>query len=100
MLLINNFALTVYNREFFEKFIKNLKKAIDNAYLVMYYIRALCESEASSYDPLAQSVEHLAFNQGVRSSSLRWITTKSESVKQTGLDFCLYEYFEQFELFD
>ncbi len=26
--------------------------------------------------PLAQSVEHLIFNQGVRSSSLRWTTTK------------------------
>ena len=25
-------------------------------------------------DPLAQSVEHLTFNQGVRSSSLRWVT--------------------------
>ena len=27
-------------------------------------------------DPLAQTVEHLTFNQGVRSSSLRWITKK------------------------
>ena len=26
------------------------------------------------YDPLAQVVEHLTFNQGVRSSSLRWVT--------------------------
>ena len=26
------------------------------------------------FDPLAQSVEHLTFNQGVRSSNLRWIT--------------------------
>ena len=26
------------------------------------------------YGPLAQSVEHLIFNQGVRSSSLRWTT--------------------------
>ena len=25
-------------------------------------------------DPLAQSVEHLTFNQGVRSSNLRWVT--------------------------
>ena len=30
----------------------------------------------SKYDPLAQSVEHLTFNQGVRSSNLRWITSK------------------------
>ena len=28
----------------------------------------------AKYDPLAQVVEHLTFNQGVRSSSLRWIT--------------------------
>ena len=28
-------------------------------------------------DPLAQSVEHLTFNQGVRSSSLRWVTKKA-----------------------
>ena len=29
------------------------------------------------FDPLAQSVEHLTFNQGVRSSNLRWITKGS-----------------------
>ena len=28
----------------------------------------------SQYDPLAQSAEHLTFNQGVRSSNLRWVT--------------------------
>ena len=28
-----------------------------------------------TYDSLAQSVEHLTFNQGVRSSNLRWVTT-------------------------
>ena len=28
----------------------------------------------SQFDPLAQSVEHLTFNQGVRSSNLRWVT--------------------------
>ena len=28
----------------------------------------------SHCDPLAQVVEHLTFNQGVRSSSLRWVT--------------------------
>ena len=26
------------------------------------------------YDPLAQPAEHLTFNQGVRSSNLRWVT--------------------------
>ena len=28
----------------------------------------------TKHDPLAQSVEHLTFNQGVRGSSLRWVT--------------------------
>ena len=28
----------------------------------------------TKYDSLAQSVEHLTFNQGVRSSNLRWVT--------------------------
>ena len=28
-------------------------------------------------DPLAQSAEHLTFNQGVRSSNLRWVTKLS-----------------------
>ena len=33
-----------------------------------------------AYDPVAQLVEHLTFNQGVRSSRLRWVTnTKSTS---------------------
>ena len=30
------------------------------------------------YDSLAQSVEHLTFNQGVRSSNLRWVTNSGE----------------------
>ena len=32
----------------------------------------------AKYDPLAQSVEHLTFNQGVPSSNLGWITNKSD----------------------
>ena len=28
-------------------------------------------------DPLAQSAEHLTFNQGVRSSNLRWVTNNT-----------------------
>ena len=32
-------------------------------------------SVTANYDPLAQPVEHLTFNQGVRSSNLRWVTT-------------------------
>ena len=31
------------------------------------------------HDPLAQLAEHLTFNQGVRSSNLRWITIKGPS---------------------
>ena len=31
-------------------------------------------SQRSLFDPLAQSAEHLTFNQGVRSSNLRWVT--------------------------
>ena len=31
----------------------------------------------SHHDPLAQSAEHLTFNQGVRSSNLRWVTNKN-----------------------
>ena len=34
---------------------------------------------SENYDPLAQSVEHLTFNQGVRDSSSRWVT-KTERV--------------------
>ena len=31
-------------------------------------------------DPLAQTVEHLTFNQGVRSSNLRWVTKKTKII--------------------
>ena len=31
----------------------------------------------AKHGPLAQVVEHLTFNQGVRSSSLRWLTSKT-----------------------
>ncbi len=34
----------------------------------------------TEYDSLAQSVEHLTFNQGVRSSNLRWITKRIDKV--------------------
>ena len=33
-------------------------------------------AKQTQYDPLAQLVEHLIFNQGVRSSNLRWVTTE------------------------
>ena len=34
---------------------------------------------SENYDPLAQSVEHLTFNQGVRDSSSRWVTKKKRA---------------------
>ena len=34
-------------------------------------------TESAMYDPLAQLVEHLTFNQGVRRSSLRRVTIES-----------------------
>ena len=37
------------------------------------------------YDPLAQTVEHLTFNQGVRSSSLRWVTKKAQ-LRNSGVE--------------
>ena len=46
---------------------------LDKKRFVWYHIKVGFEE----YDPLAQTVEHLTFNQGVRSSSLRWVT-KSE----------------------
>ena len=36
--------------------------------------------ECTKHDPLAQSVEHLTFNQGVRGSSLRWVTKIREGI--------------------
>ena len=35
------------------------------------------------FDPLAQLAEHLTFNQGVRSSNLRWVTRKNRSFLTT-----------------
>ena len=36
-------------------------------------------SRPSHYDPLAQSVEHLTFNQGVVGSSPTWVTIKNSA---------------------
>ena len=43
----------------------------------------------SANDPLAQPVEHLTFNQGVRSSNLRWITKIPETPCVSGIFFAL-----------
>ena len=48
---------------------------LDNGAKIVYYSQA--SKRTSKYDPLAQSVEHLTFNQGVRSSNLRWITKQT-----------------------
>ena len=48
------------------------QKLLTNA--VQYDIIIRCQK----HDPLAQSVEHLTFNQGVRGSSLRWVTKTRE----------------------
>ena len=42
----------------------------------------------SKYDPLAQLAEHLTFNQGVRSSNLRWITTSEQASYRLLRLFC------------
>ena len=36
-----------------------------------------CYNNKAIYEPLAQSVEHLTFNQGVRGSNPRWLTKKA-----------------------
>ena len=43
-----------------------------------------------SNDPSAQTVEHLTFNQGVRSSSLRWVTNKKSTMQRIVLFLLLY----------
>ena len=45
-----------------------------------------------AYDSLAQLAEHLTFNQGVRSSNLRWVTKNSASDEnfRSGVTFCLF----------
>ena len=48
-------------------------------------LRLLCRLWQTEYDPLAQLAEHLTFNQGVRSSNLRWVTSKALLRKQKGL---------------
>ena len=42
-------------------------------YAILHWFEARAAS-AVAYDPLAQAVEHLTFNQGVRGSIPRWLT--------------------------
>ena len=69
-----------------------------------YYIRRVLSNLGRVCDPSAQLAEHLTFNQGVRSSSLRWLTTQN---RPTGRFFCFcskfylkmkYKYFMVFIL--
>ena len=55
-----------------------MQKSLDFLVQILYDNQADLQIQPaqSKYDPLAQSVEHLTFNQGVRSSNLRWITTE------------------------
>ena len=52
------------------------KKALDKAFFLCYDKKAVNSRVA----PLAQTVEHLTFNQGVRSSNLRWSTKKAHRI--------------------
>ena len=55
-----------------------MQKSLDFFEQILYDNQADLQIQPaqSKYDPLAQSVEHLTFNQGVRSSNLRWITKR------------------------
>ena len=43
-------------------------------HMTLTHERAGSSPATPASDPLAQSAEHLTFNQGVRSSNLRWVT--------------------------
>ena len=53
-----------------------MQKSLDFLVQILYDNQADLQIQPaqSKYDPLAQSVEHLTFNQGVRSSNLRRVT--------------------------
>ena len=50
------------------------RQAVRHGVLIPAFVSSNLATPANYYDPLAQAVEHLTFNQGVRSSSLRWVT--------------------------
>ena len=56
------------------------RQAVRHQVLILALVGSNPATPAKYYDPLAQSAEHLTFNQGVRSSNLRWLT-KSEQAK-------------------
>ncbi len=55
-------ACTKIFQKYFKKQLTNCQK------------RDIISKLQNMHDPLAQSVEHMTFNHGVRSSSLRWVT--------------------------
>ena len=64
-----------------------LKKSLDRFKKTLYNIKVF---DTVEYDPLAQPAEHLTFNQGVRSSNLRWITSKTSTL--VGVLFFYYNF--------
>ena len=79
-------ALCHYILFFLEKSLLFLKNELTKANLLS--IIYTCDSE-NLYDPLAQLAEHLTFNQGVRSSNLRWVT-KTKSVYFNKMKYTLF----------
>ena len=62
-------------------------KATDSDSVIRRF-ESCCPSQVKS-DPLAQSVEHLTFNQGVRRSNRRWVTNlEARSEKRDARMFC------------
>ena len=69
-----------------------MQKSLDFLVQILYDNQADLQIQPAQnkYDPLAQSVEHLTFNQGVRSSNLRWITIRESP------DVVVYQRFQGF----
>ena len=49
-------------------------------------------------DPLAQMAEHMTFNHGVRSSTLRWVTKVKEELHEVRFLFCFARFQARVEL--
>ena len=50
------------------------RQAVRHGVLIPAFVSSNLATPAKFYDPLAQSAEHLTFNQGVPSSNLGWVT--------------------------
>ena len=64
-----------------------MQKRLDFLVQILYDNQADLQIQPaqSKYDPLAQSVEHLTFNQGVRSSNLRRVTIFAFAAQTAGV---------------